>query len=60
MSGNAFYKGKIIFMAKTSKKAEKKSLTLGYIRVSSDDQAVSNQKLEILEYCRVRNLNVDK
>ncbi|WNE41952.1 MAG: DNA-invertase hin [Mycoplasmataceae bacterium] len=47
-------------MAKTSKKAEKKSLTLGYIRVSSDDQAVSNQKLEILEYCRVRNLNVDK
>jgi len=60
MSGNVFYKGKIIFMAKASKKAEKKSLTLGYIRVSSDDQAVSNQKLEILEYCRVRNLNVDK
>ena len=47
-------------MAKIIKKEKKKTLTLGYIRVSTDDQTVSNQKLEILEYCRVRDLNVDK
>lgn len=47
-------------MAKINKNDKKKSLTLGYIRVSTDVQAVTNQKLEILEYCRVRDLNVDK
>jgi DNA invertase Pin-like site-specific DNA recombinase len=41
-------------------KTKKENLTLGYIRVSTDDQTVINQKLEILEYCRVRDLNVDK
>ncbi|WNE41654.1 MAG: hypothetical protein AM1032_000394 [Mycoplasmataceae bacterium] len=54
----AFFKGKVSLMQKVNKKG--KSLTLGYIRVSTDDQTISNQKLEILEYCRVRDLNVDK
>lgn len=42
------------------KQSKRKPSTLGYIRVSTDEQVVMNQKLEILEYCRTRNLNVDK
>lgn len=43
-----------------SKQQKTKASTLGYIRVSTDEQVVMNQKLEILEYCRIRNLHVDR
>lgn len=33
---------------------------LGYVRVSTDKQDLNNQKLEILEYCRIHNLNVSE
>jgi len=41
---------------KTSKKTKK---TIAYIRASTDKQEVNNQRLEILEYARKRNLKVD-
>ena len=31
----------------------------GYIRVSSDKQTVENQRFEIMEFCRVKNLVID-
>lgn len=34
--------------------------TLAYIRVSTDSQDLKNQRLEILEYARKSNLNVDE
>jgi len=43
-----------------AKKATKKSKkTIAYIRASTDKQEVNNQRLEILEYARKRNLKVD-
>ena len=36
-----------------------KKKTLAYLRASTDKQEVNNQKLEILEYARLHQLNVD-
>lgn len=44
-------------MAKKSSKSGKK--TIAYIRASTDKQEVNNQRLEILEYARKRDLKVD-
>ena len=44
-------------MAKKTPKSDKK--TIAYIRASTDKQEVDNQRLEILEYARKRDLKVD-
>lgn len=44
-------------MAKKTSKSDKK--TIAYIRASTDKQEVDNQRLEILEYARKRDLKVD-
>jgi len=44
-------------MAKKTTKSDKK--TIAYIRASTDKQEVDNQRLEILEYARKRDLKVD-
>ena len=44
-------------MAKKTSKSGKK--TIAYIRASTDKQEVNNQRLEILEYARKRDLKVD-
>ena len=41
-------------------KHEKMSKTIAYIRVSTDEQDLKNQKFEILNYCDREGLNVDK
>jgi len=44
-------------MTKKTSKSDKK--TIAYIRASTDKQEVDNQRLEILEYARKRDLKVD-
>jgi len=44
-------------MAKKTAKSDKK--TIAYIRASTDKQEVNNQRLEILEYARKRDLKID-
>lgn len=44
-------------MAEKTSKSNKK--TIAYIRASTDKQEVDNQRLEILEYARKRDLKVD-
>ncbi len=38
---------------------EENTQTIGYLRVSTDEQDLGNQRLEILEYARQNNLTVD-
>lgn len=35
-------------------------MNIGYIRVSSDKQTVENQRFEIMEYCEVKGLTIDR
>ena len=47
-------------MNRVKKNRATKSLTVGYIRNSVDQQVVMNQKLEIFEYCRTHKFSIDK